>query len=111
MLKILAVLFVTFVVYKTSLRLKKGDIHIREFIIWLIFWLLVLAAILVPQQTDVLAQLVGVERGADLLFFVSIVVLFYAVFKIIVKLEKVERNITEIVRNTAIKNSSGKDEQ
>ena len=60
-------------------------------------------AALVPKETDVIAQFVGVERGADLLVYLSILVLFFTVFKIIVKLEKIDRDITKIVRETAIK--------
>lgn len=110
MLDILIILFVAYVVYRTTVRFKSGDINNREYFIWLVFWLLVIAATLVPQKTDIIAQALGVERGADLLFFISIVTLFFLVFKMIVKLEKIERNITEVVRNTAIKRAEKKDE-
>ena len=103
-IKIIIIAFILFVLYKTFLRFKQEDITIREFVIWTILWALVIVATLVPQQTDQIAQFVGVERGADLLVYLSIIVLFFAVFKIIVKQEKISRNITEIVRNTAIKN-------
>ena len=59
-------------------------------------------AVLVPQQTDVIAQLVGVSRGADLLVYLSILVLFFLAFKILVRLEKIEKDITKIVRHVAL---------
>lgn len=103
-IKVIIISFILFVLWRTVLRFKKGDITNRELIIWSIFWLLVALATIVPKQTDIVAQWLGVERGADLLVYLSIIVLFFIVFKIIVKLEKIDRNITKIVRNTAIKN-------
>lgn len=109
-IKIIIIAFILFVLYRTFLRFKQKDITIREFFIWTIFWSLVIAATLVPQQTDRVAAFVGVERGADLLVYLSIIALFFVVFKIIVKLEKIDRNITEVVRNTAINNAEKQDE-
>ncbi len=99
---VLILLFVAFVLWRTTIRFRRNDITGRELFIWVVFWLLVAAATLVPKQTDVLAQLVGVERGADLLVYISIIVLFFVLFRIIVKLEKIERDITKVVRHTAL---------
>lgn len=108
MIKVLIILFIFFVLYRTFLRFKQKDITGRELSIWTVFWLLVAGATLAPQQTDVVAQAVGVGRGADLLVYISIIALFFVVFKIIVKLEKIDKDITEVVRNTAI--NKNKDE-
>lgn len=109
-IKIIIIGFIIFVLYRTLLRFKQGEITPRELTIWTVFWALVIGATLVPQQTDVIAQAVGVERGVDLLVYLSIIVLFFVVFKIIVKLEKVDRDITKVVRNTALKNGNKQDE-
>lgn len=101
-IKILIITFILFVVWRTSLRYRHQEITGREFFIWLIFWVLVAAATLAPKKTDLIAQFIGVERGADLLVYVSIIVLFFIVFKIIVKLEKIDREITRLVRQKAI---------
>lgn len=107
-IKVVIILFVVFVLFRTWLRFKQKDITSRELSIWTIFWLLVVGATLAPQQTDVVAQVVGVGRGADLLVYLSIIALFFLVFKIIVKLEKIDKDVTEVVRNTAI--NKNKDE-
>lgn len=101
-IKFFILLFIFFVLSRTFIRFKTKDITIQEFIIWSIFWSAVAIATLVPQQTDTLARLVGVERGADLLVYISIIVLFFVVFKIVVKLEKIDRDITKIVRQQAL---------
>lgn len=101
-IKYLILAFILFVLWRTVLRFKAKDITGRELGIWIIFWLVVSGATLVPQQTDVVAQFLGVERGADLLVYLSIIVLFFVVFKIIVKLEKIDRDVTKVVRKIAI---------
>jgi len=101
-IKIVIIGFILFVLWRTFLRFRKEDITGREFLIWLIFWVLVTAATLVPRKTDVLAQWLGVGRGADLLVYLSIIVLFFVAFKIIVRLEKIDRDITKVVRNAAL---------
>jgi len=108
-IQVVLIIFILFVISRIAMRFKAGDMTGREFIIWMIFWLSVAVATILPQKTDLIAQKVGVERGADLLVYLSIVVLFFIVFKILVKLEKIDKDITKIVRDDAISRSQ-KDE-
>lgn len=101
-IKIVIIVFVCGVLAKTVGRFRQHEITGRELTIWTIFWLLVAGATIVPKETDVVAQWLGVERGADLLVYLSIIALFFMVFKIIVKLEKLDRDITKVVRHDAI---------
>ncbi len=109
-IKLVITVFIIFVVSRISLRFKKNDITLREFLIWLLFWVLVAAATWVPKKTDVIAQFLGVERGADLLVYVSIIVLFFIVFKLLTKIEKIDRDVTKIVREIALRDDQKKDE-
>ena len=101
-IKAIIILFILFVLWRTWLRFKVNDITNRELIIWLFFWFLVIIATLIPQKTDIIAQWLGVGRGADLLVYISIIVLFFIAFRIIVKLEKIDRDITKLVRKKAL---------
>ncbi|MBI5621701.1 DUF2304 family protein [Candidatus Falkowbacteria bacterium] len=102
-IKIILLIFILFVVLRTVFRFTKKEIRGRELVAWLVFWVLVGSAVALPQTTDVLAGKVGVSRGADLLVYISVLVLFYLVFKVLVKLEKIERQMTEVVREKALK--------
>ncbi len=84
------------------MRYVRKDLRGRELIGWWIFWLVVAAAVAWPQATDGLAQLVGVERGADLLVYLSVLALFYAVFRILVSLERIHQDITTLTRAVAL---------
>lgn len=101
-IQIILALFVFFVVFNVIFKYKKKEIAAQEFIFWIFFWALVLTAVIYPRATDKIARIVGVGRGADLLVYLSILVLFFIVFKIFVKLERVEKNITKIIRAIAL---------
>jgi len=50
-----------------------------------------------------------VEKGADLAIYISILFLFYLVFKLIVKFDKQERDMTKLVREIALKKNKNID--
>ncbi len=101
-IKFFVILFVLFAISRVIVRYRKNEISSREVFVWSVFWVVVLSATLWPKTTDIVAQAFGVGRGVDFLIFVSILVLFFLIFKIIVKIEKIERDITKIVRKVAI---------
>ena len=101
-IKVLILAFIVFALWRTALKYRQNEITGRELSIWAVFWFLVAAATLAPKKTDVIAQWLGVERGADLLVYLSIIALFFLVFRIIVKLEKMDRDITKVVRKNAL---------
>ena len=55
-----------------------------------------------PNGTTILANNLGIGRGADLILYISIVILFYLVFKLHVKLESVGRDIAKVVRQDSL---------
>jgi len=58
--------------------------------------------VILPQTASFLANLLGVGRGADLVIYLSILVLFYIVFRIFIRLDRLDREITKIVRELAL---------
>jgi len=110
-IQIFILAFILFVISRIIARFRLGDVTSRELTVWLIFWFLVGAATLAPQKTDVVARWVGVERGADLLVYLSIMALFFIVFKIVVRLEKIDKDLTIIVRHAALTGNQTKNDQ
>lgn len=101
-IQLIIIIFVLFALSRVFIRYSKSEITSREVWMWSIFWFLVIAATLWPKSTDIVAQWVGVGRGADLLVYLSIIVLFFIVFKILVKVEKIDHDVTKIVRKWAM---------
>ncbi len=98
LIQIFIVCFSLFAVTRVLRQFRQGAITIAWMIVWSVFWLFVGGVVLSPQTTDTLARLVGVGRGVDFMIYSSIVALFYLAFRLFVKMEDLEREITRLVR-------------
>ncbi len=83
-------------------RFGKSEIKLTETLFWSAFWVLAAVAFFVPGFVTRVANLFGIGRGADFAFYIGFVLVFYILFRIFVRLDKIERDITEIVRGKAI---------
>src|SRR3989344_5327219 len=98
----LITLFIIFAISRVVLRFKEGKISLVALIGWFLLWSWVELVIWIPGITTDIANILGIGRGADLIIYSSIVVLFYLIFRMYVKLEDTEREITELVRKIAL---------
>ena len=69
---------------------------------WVLLWLAAAFAIAVPESLVQLARFLGIGRGADLVFYVSILAGFFAFFLIYLRFRRIEDQLTQIVRHLAI---------
>lgn len=108
-LQLLVAFLVILPLIKTVADFKKNKITLSVFLFWLILWLVILMVTVLPQVTGFLEnRLVGAGRGIDAVIYLSILFIFFILFKIIVRLEKIKQEITEIVRHLALKNPKKK---
>jgi hypothetical protein len=71
-------------------------------VVWIVICLAAGVAILWPDSTSVLARALGIGRGADLVFYCAIVVLLFGIWMMYVRLRRVRREITLLVRHVAL---------
>lgn len=109
-LQILIIVFILFVLGRVMSKYSRHEINFREWLSWSIFWLLVGAAAALPKTTDVIANKLGLAtgRGVDLAVYISIPLLFYIIFRLFAKIDKLEEEITQIVRHLALKDKDKK---
>lgn len=92
-----------------TISFKNKRIKLKKFIVFITFWFIVLLAIIFPERTNKIAHFFNITRGADFFIYISIIVIFYILFKIFEKIENIERNITQIVREIALIKKSEED--
>lgn len=94
--------------FSAGAKWRRKELATRVFLLVSIFWVAVSVVVLLPQSTEMLAQLLGVGRGVDVVLYIAVLVLTYLVFRLYVRIEKLEREITTLVREIALrdKNSS-----
>ncbi len=102
--RILALIIVLFFLSRLFWQKRKKQIGANEFIFWLVFWCLVGVLIFNLKQIDRIVAFLGFSAsGIDILLYLGIAVLFYLIFRLRLRLEKMEKDITTIVRNMALK--------
>ena len=69
---------------------------------WILLWAAAAIAIARPRLTVLAARALGIDRGADLIFYLAILATLIGFFLIYVRLRRVEENLTHLVRHLAI---------
>lgn len=96
------VAFALFAMTRTVKQYRKQQVSLYWLFVWNALWALVIGVALWPRSADLIAKFVGVERGADLAVYLAVVILAYLVFRLFVRQEQTEREITKLVRKIAI---------
>ena len=86
-----------------ALRYRQKRIGMLSFFLWFPLWGAIGFVILFPSTTNIPAFLLGIGRGVDLVLYLSVLLLLYFVFRLIVRLERMDKDITAIVRSLALK--------
>lgn len=104
-IKYILLVIILLIILKITGKFRSRELAGREYLLWLVVWVGGAFVILRPETATFVANLVGVGRGTDFMVYISVTVLFYLVFRILVRQEKTEREITKIVREIAINQS------
>ncbi len=103
--QIIALIIIAFILARLFWQKQKKQIGANEFIFWLIFWFISAIAIIFLKWIDRLVIELGFSgSGINFLIYLGMVLLFYLVFKLSLKMEKIERDITKIVREITLSN-------
>lgn len=101
-IQILLVIFFLFALIKVIGRFKAGDLSKGGLVWWSLFWVLAGVVVVLPNSTAYFAKLVGIGRGADLVVYVSLAAIFFIIFKLMMKVEMLNKDITKLTRKIAL---------
>ena len=99
---VIAIPFIVFAWSRALLRYRDGLIKVTDFIFWSLLWLAAGVIVSVPAITTRLAISIGIGRGTDLVIYTSIIIILYLLFRLYVKISNVHREITLLVRASAL---------
>lgn len=103
--QIIALVVIIFFLVRLFIQKKNEKINNKEFVLWLFFWLVGGIAILFIKKIDLLVARIGFSgNGIDVLLYIGIIILFYSQFKIMIRQEKIEKDITKIIREITLNN-------
>ncbi len=95
--------FLLFALSRVVLQVRSAKISIGAFLFWSSLFVFALVGVVDPNVTSYFANFLGIGRGSDVVFYISIALLYYLIFRFSIALEDTRREITEIVRRIALK--------
>lgn len=101
--QIILSIIVVFILIKTFISYRRKQMSSSFSVVWCLFWCVVLFVIYYPGFLSGIASLLSIGRGVDLAIYVSVICLFYLIYKLFIKIQKIERQITLLVRKIAQK--------
>jgi small membrane protein len=86
----------------TAYRYHRRQMKVLDMLFWASLWMVALVAIAFPDMTVFVARLFGIGRGVDAAIYLSIVLVFYLIFRLFMRLGQLDNQITAIVRHLAL---------
>ena len=100
--QLLLSVFLIFAISRVFLQVRSSKLSLGAFLFWGSLFVLALVGVVEPNATSYVAKLLGIGRGADVVIYTSIAVLFYLIFRLSISLEETRREITGLVRKIAL---------
>jgi hypothetical protein len=99
-----AIIIIAFFILRLFRQKKYGEIKANEFSLWLVFWLLAGGAIIFIKQLDRFVAFLGFSgSGINFLIYLAVLALFYLIFRLRLNIAKLDRQLTDIARQMALK--------
>jgi hypothetical protein len=102
-IQLLLIIFFLFALLKVIGRFRSGDLTKTGLVWWSLFWVVAAVVVLLPNSTAYFAKLVGIGRGADLVVYISLAAIFFFIFRLMIKIESLNKDITKLTRKIALK--------
>lgn len=110
--QLIALIFILFFLSRLFWQRRKNQIEKSEFSFWVFFWALAGVSIVFIKKIDSFVAGLGFSSsGIDVLFYIGVVFLFYLVFRIRIRQERLDKDITKIVREIALEVRSRRGEK
>ena len=105
--KIFSLLLALIVLSKSYVDFRGRQESLSMFVFWAVTWILIVTVALFPSLVDLLLRLSGNERGVGLgtFFGMALVFLYFVVYRIYVKLERIEQNLTKAIQELALRDN------
>lgn len=100
--QILALILFTLLLSGTVATWLRKWITGRECFLWCCLWLAAVVTTAWPELTSIVAGMLGIGRGADLVSYLGIAVMLIGFWMVYVRLLRLRRELTLLVREIAI---------
>ena len=102
--ELIVTILVVVMLIKLIADARNSKISVGKLLFWAFVWIALEVIVLIPGLVMFIANLIGIERPKDLPIYASIIILFFLILRIGIKIERIEQEITSLVKNVALKN-------
>lgn len=102
--QVIAIILGLIAILYSIITFRDGKMSIGMLLLWILIWLIIIIISMYPNDTNYLASYTGIGRGLDFVLILGILVCFYLIFKMYNKIENIEEELTDLVREIAIQN-------
>ncbi len=96
------IIFASFAWSRVLLRFKDKRLTPGELLFWSGIWGAAIVIAVLPGIAAFISEWVGIRRPIDVAVYAGIILLFYMLFRLYVRVEQIDRNVTKLVRSIAI---------
>lgn len=101
-IQILGTLFGVFMIYYVFLHHKRKELTIKEYLFWIILWILFIILTLFPGLLKPLVKSIGFARTMDFFIVAGFMFLVGSLFYIYLLVRSNQKKLEEIVRKIAL---------
>lgn len=83
-------------------RREQKLLSVRSTLWWLLIWMAMIIMAWYPNSAQTVADILGIGRGVDLVIYAALAFLLLTIFRLTVKIESLQRDITKVVRRDAL---------
>jgi len=102
-IQLLGLLFAIFMLYYTFLQYKRKQFTLKEFLFWILLWIIFLYITLFPTSLDFIVNTLSLTRPLDLFIIIGFMALIAMFFYTYVLVRINQRKLEQIVRKMAKK--------
>jgi len=106
-IQIVLLVFAVLALLRVWRRRRVRPVRKLPLVLWSLAWLGVVATALAPDATNVLARLFGVGRGADLVLYLAMLLVFHLLFRAHARIEDHEHQLSVLARMEALRRFEG----
>lgn len=100
--QMLLFIIIIFVIFKTWVAYRRRNLSGIFTFVWIAFWLAALFLVFQQNLVTNIAHRFGVSRGVDFVIYLSLIAIFYLIYKILSSLDEADRRVTRLVRQIAL---------
>ena len=94
-----------FYLVRTVRQFYRNKRSLRATVVWCFFWLTIILLAIIPNAiSHKIAEILGFRNNVNAIIFVALGLLFLFVFYLSATVERLDKQLTELVRRTAIQN-------